>query len=229
MSKGLSRRDFMKASLIGGAALGAGLGHGHFHLTYAQSANVRFSTWHVPVGYEVKTVWEPMLEELKKKSGGKITSTMYAGGALGKGPEHYDIVSKGHVGHGLLHRDLDTRKISPDRCALSCSLGGRQRRCHGNRQCHVRASPQDRVPGRQDDRIERVHPGLHVDKETRQDPGRRERSQDQKPRRPPDQLHQGPWCGADLHAPGRRVHGHGNRDDRRHCHLSAAHPLLQAL
>ena len=83
MSKGLSRRDFMKASLIGGAALGAGLGHGHFHLTYGQSANVRFSTWHVPVGYEVKTVWEPMLEDLKKKTGGKITSTMYAGAALG--------------------------------------------------------------------------------------------------------------------------------------------------
>ncbi|MBP1742488.1 MAG: hypothetical protein H6Q48_4781, partial [Deltaproteobacteria bacterium] len=27
MSKGLSRRDFMKASVIGGAALGCGLGH----------------------------------------------------------------------------------------------------------------------------------------------------------------------------------------------------------
>jgi TRAP-type C4-dicarboxylate transport system substrate-binding protein len=36
-----------------------------------------------------------MLEELKKKSNGRITSTMYAGGALGKGPEHFDIVSKG--------------------------------------------------------------------------------------------------------------------------------------
>jgi TRAP-type C4-dicarboxylate transport system substrate-binding protein len=36
-----------------------------------------------------------MLEELKKKTGGKINSTMYAGAALGKGPEHYDIVSKG--------------------------------------------------------------------------------------------------------------------------------------
>lgn len=100
MSKELSRRDFMKTSLIGGAALGAGLGHGHFHFTHAQSANVRFSTWHVPVGYEVKTVWEPMLEELKKKSGGKITSAMYAGGALGKGPEHYDIVSKGMADMG---------------------------------------------------------------------------------------------------------------------------------
>jgi len=36
-----------------------------------------------------------MLEELKKRSGGRITYTMYAGGALGKGPEHYDIVAKG--------------------------------------------------------------------------------------------------------------------------------------
>ena len=57
--------------------------------------NIRFSTWHVPVGYEVKTVWEPMLEQLKKKSNGKISYAMYPGGALGKGPEHYDIVAKG--------------------------------------------------------------------------------------------------------------------------------------
>jgi len=36
-----------------------------------------------------------MLEELKKRSNGRITYTMYAGGALGKGPEHFDIVKKG--------------------------------------------------------------------------------------------------------------------------------------
>ena len=92
MSKKLTRRDFVKGSLASSILLGAGLGHSH--LAHAQT-NLRFSTWHVPVGYEVKTVWEPMLEELKKKSKGKITSTMYAGGALGKGPEHFDIVSKG--------------------------------------------------------------------------------------------------------------------------------------
>jgi TRAP-type C4-dicarboxylate transport system substrate-binding protein len=73
--------------------LGVGL-TGH-HVAYGQTANLRFSTWHVPVGYEVKTVWEPMLEDLKKKSKERITSTMYAGGALGKGPEHFDIVAKG--------------------------------------------------------------------------------------------------------------------------------------
>jgi len=73
--------------------LGVGL-NGH-QVAYGQTTNLRFSTWHVPVGYEVKTVWEPMLENLKKKSNGRITSTMYAGSALGKGPEHFDIVAKG--------------------------------------------------------------------------------------------------------------------------------------
>jgi TRAP-type C4-dicarboxylate transport system substrate-binding protein len=57
--------------------------------------HIKFSTWHPPMSREVKTVWIPMLEELKSRSGGRITYTMYAGGALGKGPEHYDIVAKG--------------------------------------------------------------------------------------------------------------------------------------
>jgi len=57
--------------------------------------NIKFSTWHPPASREVKTVWIPMLEELKKRSNGRITYTMYAGGALGKGPEHFDIVRKG--------------------------------------------------------------------------------------------------------------------------------------
>jgi TRAP-type C4-dicarboxylate transport system substrate-binding protein len=60
-----------------------------------KAMHIRFSTWHPPVTREVKTVFIPMLEELKKRSGGRITYTMYAGGALGKGPEHYDIVAKG--------------------------------------------------------------------------------------------------------------------------------------
>jgi TRAP-type C4-dicarboxylate transport system substrate-binding protein len=65
---------------------------------YAMSAStmhIRFSTWHPPMSREVKTVWKPMLEELKKRSNGRITYTLYAGGALGKGPEHYDIVKEG--------------------------------------------------------------------------------------------------------------------------------------
>lgn len=90
---GWTRRSFLKTSLMGGAALASGITSLDF--AEAQSASIRFSTWHVPVGYEVKTVWEPMLAELKKKSQDKITSTMFAGGALGKGPEHYDIVAKG--------------------------------------------------------------------------------------------------------------------------------------
>jgi TRAP-type C4-dicarboxylate transport system substrate-binding protein len=92
MGGSFSRRDFLKGSLVGGVMLGTGLGHHHF--AHAQ-ANLRFSTWHVPVGYEVKTVWLPMLEELKKRSKDRLGYTMFAGGALGKGPEHYDIVAKG--------------------------------------------------------------------------------------------------------------------------------------
>ncbi len=93
MCNGFTRREFLRNLTIGGVALGAGWGH--THLAYGQATNIRFSTWHAPLGYEVKTVWEPMLEELKKRSKGLITSTMYAGAALGKAQEHYDIVAKG--------------------------------------------------------------------------------------------------------------------------------------
>jgi TRAP-type C4-dicarboxylate transport system substrate-binding protein len=89
----LTRRNFLKGALVGGAALGMGLAGED--LLLAQSTNVKFSTWHPPVSREVKTVWTPMLEEVKKKSGGKMAYTMYSGAALGKGPDHFDIVAKG--------------------------------------------------------------------------------------------------------------------------------------
>jgi TRAP-type transport system periplasmic protein len=91
--KDLSRRHFMKGALIGSAALGMGLLD--YNLLSAQSANIKFSTWHPPLSKEVQTVWTPMMEEVKKRSGGKIGYTMYAGSALGKGPEHFDIVARG--------------------------------------------------------------------------------------------------------------------------------------
>jgi len=92
MCDGLTRRTFLRNSLIGGIALGTGLGH--FPLAHGQT-NLKFSTWHVPIGRDVQTVWVPMLEELKKKSKEKIHYTMFAGSALGKGPEHFDIVANG--------------------------------------------------------------------------------------------------------------------------------------
>ncbi len=57
--------------------------------------HLKFSTWHPPASREVKTVWKPMLKELEKRSNGRIKTTLYAGGALGKGPAHFDIVRKG--------------------------------------------------------------------------------------------------------------------------------------
>ena len=60
-----------------------------------KKVHIRFSTWHVPTGADVQKLWIPMLEEMKKRSDGRITYTMYAGGALGKGPDHFDIVKTG--------------------------------------------------------------------------------------------------------------------------------------
>ena len=40
--------------------------------------HIKFSTWHPPASREVTTVWIPMLEELQKRSNGRITYTMYA-------------------------------------------------------------------------------------------------------------------------------------------------------
>jgi TRAP-type C4-dicarboxylate transport system substrate-binding protein len=89
----LTRRDFLKGALVGGTALGMGLFDRSPLL--AADSNLKFSTWHPPMSREVRTVWTPMMEEVKKRSAGHLNYTMYAGGALGKGPEHFDIVSKG--------------------------------------------------------------------------------------------------------------------------------------
>jgi len=81
--------------LVVGLAVLFCLASGGQAVAAGKTMHIKFSTWHPPASREVKTVWIPMLEELKKRSGGRITYTLYAGGALGKGPEHYDIVKKG--------------------------------------------------------------------------------------------------------------------------------------
>jgi TRAP-type C4-dicarboxylate transport system substrate-binding protein len=79
--------------VAGGTLLGLGLHDPR--LLQAAVTQLRFSTWHPPLSRETKTVWIPMLEAMKKESGGSIDYAMYAGGALGKAAEHYDIVAKG--------------------------------------------------------------------------------------------------------------------------------------
>ncbi len=76
--------------------------------------HIKFSTWHPPASREVRTVWKPMLEELKRRSGGRIKYTLYAGGALGAGPEHYDIVK-----NGLSDMGYFTATWTPGRFPLS--------------------------------------------------------------------------------------------------------------
>jgi len=77
------------------AVMFMGLGMPNPAAAAGDKVNIRFSTWHVPAGADVKNLWIPMLEEMKKRSNGRITYTMFAGGALGKGPEHFDIVKTG--------------------------------------------------------------------------------------------------------------------------------------
>jgi len=93
----LTRREFFKyfGSSIGALAFLSAHGALFDFLSSAQKSHIRFSTWHTPTSREVKTVWEPMLEELRKRSNGEIDYTLFAGSALGKGPEHFDIVAKG--------------------------------------------------------------------------------------------------------------------------------------
>lgn len=88
-----TRRQFLKGIVIGGTACGLGLSGGL--RAQAAGTKLKFSTWHPPVGKEVKTVWIPMLDEVKRQSAGGIDYLMYAGAALGKGPEHFDIVANG--------------------------------------------------------------------------------------------------------------------------------------
>lgn len=85
---GLLKRVSMAALLILLIIPGA-------HARDNKTVHIRFSTWHVPAGADVQKLWIPMLEEMKKQSNGRITYTMFAGGALGKGPDHYDIVKTG--------------------------------------------------------------------------------------------------------------------------------------
>ncbi|MFO7801446.1 MAG: TRAP transporter substrate-binding protein [Desulfovermiculus sp.] len=80
----------------------------------AEEMHIKFSTWHPPESKEVKTVWEPMLDELEEKSDGRITYTMHAGGALGEGSDHYDIVK-----NGLSDMGYFTATWTPGRFLLS--------------------------------------------------------------------------------------------------------------
>ncbi|MFC2170094.1 TRAP transporter substrate-binding protein, partial [Acidobacteriota bacterium] len=91
-----------------------GIGLNHFKVPYGSNVDIRFSTWHPPMSKEVQTVWIPMLKELKNKSKKLIDYRLFSGGALGKGPEHYDIVK-----NGLSDMGYFTATWTPGRFPLS--------------------------------------------------------------------------------------------------------------
>ena len=194
-----------------------------------KTIHLKFSTWHPPVSREVKTVWIPMLEELKKRSNGRITYTLYAGAALGKGPEHYDIVK-----NGLSDMGYFTATWTPGRFPLTDVLSmaswvdGKDLAANIGNQVYAKAL-QDEFKGVKVLELNGcIQSFLWTTKpvHTLEDlKGLKIRT----PRRHADRLHQGPGRSAGVHAPGRRVFGHGDRHHRRFGHLPPAGAGLQAL
>jgi len=79
-----------------------------------ETMKINFSTWHLSESIEVQTVWIPMLDALEERSGGRIVCTLFDGGAMGPGPDHYDLVASGHSDMGYA-----TLTWSPGRFPLS--------------------------------------------------------------------------------------------------------------
>jgi TRAP-type C4-dicarboxylate transport system substrate-binding protein len=105
-----TRREVLKGILAGAAAWGLGGGRS----AQAAAQRLRFSTWHPPLSRETRTVWVPMLDELQRRSRGRIDTALYAGAALGKAPEHFDIVANGLSDFGYF-----TATFTPGRFPLT--------------------------------------------------------------------------------------------------------------
>ena len=222
----LTRRGFLKGMLVGSAALGIGLGRDD--LLFAQSTNIKFSTWHPPVSREVKTVWTPMLEEVKKRSGGQMGYTMYAGGALGKGPEHFDIVAKGLSDMGYFTATWTPGRFPlTDVLSLAAWVDGKD----------VAADIGNAVYNRilkdefKNVKVLELNGCIQSFIWTKKPVSKMADLKGMKLRSPGG--HQTNYIkslGAEpVFMPlGRRLHGHGNRHGRRHRDLPARHPGLQA-
>ncbi len=101
-----------------------GLGLNGSQLAYGQT-NIRFSTWHVPVGYEVKTVWEPMLETLKEEEQWtKLPIPCIPEVPWARARSIMTSSQRVFRIWGTL-RPPGPRSISPDGCPLLGRLGGR--------------------------------------------------------------------------------------------------------
>ena len=57
---------------------------------------ITISTWAGPKHYMSRGYWTPFfIPQLEKLSKGRVKATLYTGGALGKGPQHYDMAVTG--------------------------------------------------------------------------------------------------------------------------------------
>ena len=223
-AKTLAGGIFLKSALIGGAAVGMGL-FDH-NLLLAQNTNIKFSTWHPPVSREVRTVWTPMLEDVKKKSGGKIGYTMYAGAALGKGPEHFDIVAKGLSDMGYFTATWTPGRFPlTDVLSLAVWVDGKDVAADIGNAVYARALKDEF----KNVKVLELNGCIQSFIWTKKPVSKMADLKGMKLRSPGG--HQTNYIkslGAEpvFHAPRRRVHGNGNRYRGRHRHLSPAYPCL---
>jgi len=64
--------------------------------TEEEPIELKISLWSAPIHHNCTHVWEPWAELLEEKTNGRVIATIYAGGALGKATDQYDLlVSRG--------------------------------------------------------------------------------------------------------------------------------------
>lgn len=110
-------------------------------LSSEENVKINFSTWHPHASMEVQTVWVPMLETLKEKSGERITYVIFDGESLGSGPEHYDIVADGRSDMGYA-----TLTWTPGRFPLSDVSSASRPRSSASRPRRISETPSTTVP-----------------------------------------------------------------------------------
>lgn len=66
-----------------------------------ETYELRFSSGYPPVPYHSAVTWQEFMDQVTKRSGGRVTWDTYWGGALASVPEHFDLVAKGVIDLGV--------------------------------------------------------------------------------------------------------------------------------
>jgi len=122
MWKEVTRRNFLRNLIAISGTIGSGWNLHGVAFGQTQKVNLKYTTWAPPLSPDMKSVWGPLFEEIKKRSADGITYTFYAGGALGKATEQYDLVANGVADIGYFNATFSPGRF-PLTDVLSMSAG----------------------------------------------------------------------------------------------------------